>query len=133
MAGQEGTSLSDGCQHAGRALHGPLNQCRVSRVWYPDGLENHPGHARRRMASVLGKIAGCVGRSGAARLEGDPDGRPGTVCSLALSGDTKAGMAPDAPRQRGPEFSDSRRRELQSNGRVGEEAWSWLEWKGRME
>lgn len=86
-----------------------------------------------RMASALGRVARNVGSSGPARLEGDPDGRPGPVCSLALSGHPASGMAPDAAGERGLEFSGVERRDLQSYESTGEKTWSWLERHGGME
>jgi len=74
MGGQEGTGLGDGCHDAGRAVHGALDQCHVSRMWNPNRLENHSCHARGPMASALGRVARSPGRGRAVGLEGDPDG-----------------------------------------------------------
>jgi len=71
--------------------------------------------------------------SRAAGLEGDRDGRPRTLCRLALSSDSTTGVASNVTRQRASEFSHTERRELQPNGYADTTAWSGMGGSGRME
>ena len=82
--GEHRLALAMDGSHALRSLHGAGDQCALSRLRYPGGLENRAQQCARLVGAVLDGALEPFGQSGAARLDGHRVGRSRLVCQVVV-------------------------------------------------